>query len=457
MSKWFAIKSFLAVLVSGMVLGTEALADTNVLVTVFPQSAAVNDSLTYTIWITNTLGFRIANLNVVDTLPSSVQFLSATNDSGTTSSSGGVVTFHIAFLEISSVASMTITGQPTVVGTISNSVTITAANATMQPIGLISQVVPQSSDLALTLIAPSSPVFVNDWIAYTVMVSNRGPGSASSSVLSNAFSAPVLLQGVSPANNGSTFTGTNLVLNIDALGSGAVATFQVRIQPTNAGSLTLYANALAPSGQDANTNNNTSAFTLNVATPVLGQLQTSVAPQLFNPQTGLIEQTITLKNTSSSNADSARVIVTNYPYRLYNAVGTNNGNPFVVFAGLLLPNESTNLVLEFFNPTRLTDAGPGLVAYAITNANQSVPAGSNPVTPLKIDLSAGRVLIEFPSVAGQAYWIRYSDDVSFTNAHRAEPAITAPANRVQWIDDGPPKTISPPSSSANRFYQVFQQ
>src|SRR5258707_14191256 len=143
MSKWCAIKSFLAVLVSGMV-GTEALADTNVLVTVFPQSAAVNDSLTYTIWITNTLGFRIANLNVVDTLPSSVQFLSATNDSGTTSSSGGVVTFHIAFLEISSVASMTITGQPTVVGTISNSVTITAANATMQPIGLISDVVAQS-------------------------------------------------------------------------------------------------------------------------------------------------------------------------------------------------------------------------------------------------------------------------------------------------------------------------
>jgi hypothetical protein len=30
----------------------------------------------------------------------------------------------------------------------------------------------------------------------------------------------------------------------------------------------------------------------------------------------------------------------------------------------------------------------------------------------------------------------------------------APANRVQWIDDGPPKTVSHPTNAMARFYRV---
>jgi hypothetical protein len=38
----------------------------------------------------------------------------------------------------------------------------------------------------------------------------------------------------------------------------------------------------------------------------------------------------------------------------------------------------------------------------------------------------------------------------------APPAIVAPANRVQWIDYGPPTTTSAPTNSSARFYRVFQ-
>jgi hypothetical protein len=37
----------------------------------------------------------------------------------------------------------------------------------------------------------------------------------------------------------------------------------------------------------------------------------------------------------------------------------------------------------------------------------------------------------------------------------AIPIVIAPANRVQWYDDGPPKTDSIPSTIGSRFYRVM--
>jgi hypothetical protein len=65
------------------------------------------------------------------------------------------------------------------------------------------------------------------------------------------------------------------------------------------------------------------------------------------------------------------------------------------------------------------------------------------------------MLLEWPTVANQRYTVVYSDDASFSNAMIAPPSIIAPASRMQWIDYGPPTTISVPTNAA-RFYRVFQ-
>ena len=65
------------------------------------------------------------------------------------------------------------------------------------------------------------------------------------------------------------------------------------------------------------------------------------------------------------------------------------------------------------------------------------------------------MLIEFPSALGQTYTVVYSDNVSFSNAAIAPPSIVAPANRVQWIDYGPPTTTSAPTNFPKRFYRVY--
>ena len=64
-----------------------------------------------------------------------------------------------------------------------------------------------------------------------------------------------------------------------------------------------------------------------------GQLTaTIVSTQKFNQLSGRLEQSIVLSNVGPTSVESARVIVTGLTNRLSNAVGTNNGNPFVTYA-----------------------------------------------------------------------------------------------------------------------------
>jgi hypothetical protein len=49
----------------------------------------------------------------------------------------------------------------------------------------------------------------------------------------------------------------------------------------------------------------------------------------------------------------------------------------------------------------------------------------------------------------------YSDNASFINANAAQPAVQAYANYTVWIDYGPPATVSHPTNTAVRFYNVF--
>jgi len=109
-------------------------------------------------------------------------------------------------------------------------------------------------------------------------------------------------------------------------------------------------------------------------------------------------------------------------------------------------------LLEYYVPTRV----------APTNLTYTVEAGPPVIPPVisgtifnisrTIVLADGSVLVEFSAVPGQVYAIQYGSDM--VTWRTAVPAITAPANRVQWIDAGPPKTDSSPAQQPARYYRV---
>jgi len=64
-------------------------------------------------------------------------------------------------------------------------------------------------------------------------------------------------------------------------------------------------------------------------------------------------------------------------------------------------------------------------------------------------------LLEFTNL-GSSYTVVYSDNLQFSNAMIATPAVKSGANRIQWLDYGPPATISAPTNTVgSRYYKVI--
>jgi hypothetical protein len=118
------------------------------------------------------------------------------------------------------------------------------------------------------------------------------------------------------------------------------------------------------------------------------------------------------------------------------------------------------LLLQYVAGAYFPFTNSQLQAFAVIQPNLAPP----PVTAVATNLNLTRIirlatnddmLIEFPSITNRTYTVVYSDNVLFSNAMMAMPSIVAPANRTQWIDYGPPTTVSHPTNTAIRFYRVF--
>ena len=183
---------------------------------------------------------------------------------------------------------------------------------------------------------------------------------------------------------------------------------------------------------------------------------TAVSPITLNPQTGLFEQTVRLNNSSASTVDAVRLLIQALPadVQVYNASGSTSGTPFVQYNLSLASDSSVDLRIEYYRASRLAIPQPVFVVQETTPV--SVPA-TGPVIKINYftnDVSGQRFLIEFSATPGRRYAVQYSSD-NMETWKTANPIITAPANRVQWYDDGPPKTDSKPTPIGSRFYRIM--
>ncbi|HXD01545.1 MAG TPA: DUF11 domain-containing protein [Verrucomicrobiae bacterium] len=420
-----------------------------------PNPVFVGDTLTYTITVTN----RIASGNVIVTnfLPPSVQFIGASNSffAGTITNNPGQVVFGLGFSFLSgNVATLTVSVIPTnsgplndnvVVGTqgFNDAVTASSSNFVFTP----------NASLGVTITGPSVAVLANDWMTYSVSVTNTGSNTANNVVLSNTLPAGVGLIGVSPATPSFTFSNSVMVFNLGTLSVGAVDTLSFTVQPTNSGTNIFTAGAIADHATNVTASTNIIVLPFDTSQLVA----VNFSGMTYNPQNGLMEQTIQLSNVGTNTLAGARVVVSGLTNQLYNAVGTNNGNPFVQYGGTLGPGQSVNLLMEYFVPTRqpITVLNSAYAAVPAPAPNLSPPAGTPFAITLVTNLPDGRLLIEFQSIPGRSYTILYADNPQMTNALAAQPVVVAPADRVQWIDDGPPGTVSAPTNVGSRFYSVL--
>ena len=453
-------------------------------VTPSTDSALVGSPITYTLDLTNRTGFTLSDLWVTNTFSApvgigNVNFTigNGIDYSGSVTTNATMVLFDFkqftpAGLTIG-IAQATFTVTPEAVGFPTNGF-FTNAVVGIAPalqVGLntvatnvVAQVTGASyqADLGVSISGFGQGILVGDKLTYGVTVTNAGPDTVPNVFLTNTIPAGTRLISVSQTNNPRGLTNGVLVLNLGTLTNSTAAVVQMTVQPTNAGSLTFAASIGATGLGDPRPANNRFSTNITVGPLITGQIiATNASPTTFDPQTGLLNQEVRLVNVSTSAVPSVRLIVSGLTNWLYNAVGTNDGGPFVVYANALNVNQSVDLVLEYFVPSRtpISVDNSNYTAVAVPDINPAAPGGTNGAFSVSrtIMLSSGSVLIEFPSVPGASYTILYSTNADFANTLVAQPSIIAPADRVQWIDDGPPKTISPPASAASRFYRILKK
>ena len=137
-----------------------------------------------------------------------------------------------------------------------------------------------------------------------------------------------------------------------------------------------------------------------------------------------------------------------------NAISTNINFTFAQVP-YLAAGESRMLTLEFYVSDHITAPPAAYDVYASAPVTVTAPSGLTPVTITTNRYVNGTFMIEFPTQLDHSYYVQYANNASFTNALTAFPGVLGTGSRVQWIDDGPPKTILQPANGS-RFYRVFQ-
>jgi len=178
----------------------------------------------------------------------------------------------------------------------------------------------------------------------------------------------------------------------------------------------------------------------------------SDAPRM-NWQTTLFEQKVRVSNPTQISLPAVRVSISGLAEgtRVYNASGDVDGVPFVTYSQELGPGATAELTIEYYVLDRRTPQAQ-LCAKPVSKSSPTTQEG----TPVKIErsmwLEDGTFMIEFSGVPGQVYYIEYCDDLRTWKT--VTPSGTSDANRIQWIDNGPPKTESFPSNRLGRYCRV---
>ncbi|HUB86433.1 MAG TPA: DUF11 domain-containing protein [Verrucomicrobiae bacterium] len=449
------------ILAAGLILaGLKADAQNFILsVTDAPNAILIGSSTTYTISLTNLVGSLPDDVLVTNQFSVPVQFLSYSPNGVSVTTNGNTATFDVGPLNFEEAVQLELTVQPAVTGFITNTVTVTSIDVTNTAVTNVVVQVTNAvtlADLGVTMTGPVQAVITNDWMTYGVSVTNAGPDAAPSVELTNTLPGGVTFEGVSP-NLAYTTVSSNLIFSLGTLAGSGVTNLLFTVAPTNAGTLTFSASVGAAGTSDTNSANNSASTNITVIDYLSGTLTAVTnSAQKIDLQNGLTEQSILLSNTGTNDVPAARVVVLGLTNRLFNAVGTNNGNPFVYYSAPLPAGQSVSLLLQYSPRGFFPFTNGQLQAFPVPLPNWSAPAlGGSSTNLLSIALTNGNVLIEWPAVTNKTYTVVYSDDVLFSNAVIAPPSIVAPANEVQWIDYGPPTTTNTPANSSARYYRVF--
>lgn len=299
-----------------------------------------NQSITFTITVTNSGTIPATGVTVTDVLPAGLTFVSATPSTGTYNNTTGLWT--VGSINNGGNASLNIVATVATSDVKVNTAQVSAANEididstpgngnAQEDDQASVTVTPNIADLSLTKTVDIASPNRNQNVTFTLTVSNAGPAGATGVNVTDAL--PAGLTFVSANASQGTYNNSTGLWTIGAIASGANVTLQLVANPASAGTKTNTAQVSAADGFDPDSTPNNNVATEDdqasaAVTPNVADLAVTKTVDVANP---IIGQNVT-----------------------FNVVVTNSG-----------PANATNLTLEDLLPSGLTfvSATPSVGTY----------------------------------------------------------------------------------------------
>ncbi len=325
-----------------------------------------------------------------------------------------------------------------------------------------------------TLMALALNATTNDTFKYFVYDGVDGFAQGTVTITVTGVNMPPTVTITFPTNNSTFIAPATFTVTADAADADGTVT-QVEFREATLGSLltdttTPYAVDIAnlPAGNYTftaiatdNSGTSTTSAAVNItvlANPPITATSAVDSSSVIFRQSGLMSQTVTVNNPSPIPIQAVRVTVQNLQPGIvvYNATGTNGlSQPYVQQNFPVPAGGSVTFFIEYYVPDRVTIPAPTFLAELAPVDPPVNPVGTvqNILRNPPVVLVDGSVLIDFATLANRTYYIQYSADmVTWTTV---VPAVSGTGSTRQWIDNGPPKTESHPSTVVARFYRVI--
>ena len=277
-----------------------------------PTVGTAGQALTYTLTVTNAGPSQATGVIATDAVPAGAVFDAASASQGTASLVGGAVVARLGDLAAGDSATITIVVTPSGAGSLTNTADVTANEPDPDPNNNSATVTttinpappPPAVDLAVTKSAPTTGVEGQD-LAYTIVVTNAGPGNESAAHLLDLLPTGVVL--VSSSVPPAAATPGLLTFDLGDLPAHASRTIVLIVRPMAAGTLV---NQAVVSGiqPDLDPSNNVASATTTVTAAPAALAVALVAA----PTTGTVgrELTYTLTVTNSGPGPASGVVLT---------------------------------------------------------------------------------------------------------------------------------------------------
>jgi uncharacterized repeat protein (TIGR01451 family) len=204
--------------------------------------------LTLTFDITNRGPSDASAVVLSDPLPTNLEFVSATASRGTNTVQDGVFVANLGALPVGTNATVTLTVTPTSLATITNVVSVQAAELNLAPDGAsVTNVieVDSAADLVLSVAVSPAPVVLNGPMTYQIVVTNQGPDTATTVVVQDQLPPEFAVTSITTSQGTNQIDGGTLWLQFGDVPAGGIATALIAGTANAAGTLENIATATA--------------------------------------------------------------------------------------------------------------------------------------------------------------------------------------------------------------------